>query len=95
MGYNRSDYVKIKAEYSEKYRIAREKADDRRFELYVAIPEVKEIDSILASTGSEIMNIITSATKNPESKVAELRARNDELLQKRTGLRSPYISRAR
>lgn len=83
MGYNRSDYVKIKAEYSEKYRIAREKADDRRFELYAAIPEVKEIDSILASTGSEIMNIITSATKNPEGKVAELRARNDELLQKR------------
>lgn len=80
MGYNRSDYVKIKNEYSEKYRKARERADECRFELYAAIPEVKAIDSLLAGTGSEIMAIITSGAKDHEKKIGELRERNDKLL---------------
>ena len=69
MGYNREDFVRIKAEYSEKYRRAREKADERRFELYGRIPEVKDIDSVLSGTGLEIMRIISSGKKDTEAEV--------------------------
>ena len=86
MGYNREDFVRIKAEYSEKYRLAREKADERRFELYGRIPEVKDIDSVLSGTGLEIMRIISSGKKDTEAEVEALKARNEELLQKRSAL---------
>jgi DNA replication protein DnaC len=83
MGYNRDDFVRIKAEYSEKYRLARQKADERRFELYARIPEVKDIDSTLARTGSEIMSIILSGRKDTDAAVEELKARNEGLLARR------------
>lgn len=83
MGYNREDFVRIKAEYSEKYRLAREKADERRFELYGRIPEVKDIDSVLSGTGLEIMRIISSGKKDTDAKVEALKARNEGLLKRR------------
>ncbi|MBP3314255.1 MAG: ATP-binding protein [Clostridia bacterium] len=86
MGYNREDFVRIKAEYSEKYRRAREKADERRFELYGRIPEVKDIDSVLSGTGLEIMRIISSGKKDTEAEVEALKARNEELLARRNSL---------
>ncbi len=86
MGYNREDYVRIKAEYSEKYVRARERADERKFELYAKIPEVKAIDSVLAGTGSEIMAIITSGKGNTDEKVEALKSRNNALLKQREDL---------
>ncbi len=86
MGYNREDYVRIKAQYSEKYMMARERAEERRFELYARIPEVKDIDSVLAGTGSEIMAIITAGKENVEEKVTSLKERNDSLLRRRAEL---------
>ncbi len=86
MGYNREDYVRIKAEFSEKYRKARAQAEARSFELHAAIPEVKEIDCILAGTGKEIMAIIVSGKKGTDEKIAALKARNDALIAKRDAL---------
>ncbi|MBP3370474.1 MAG: ATP-binding protein [Clostridia bacterium] len=83
MGYNRADFVRIKAEYSEKYVRARELADERKFELHAKIPEVKAIDGMLAGTGSEIMSIIISGKGNTEEQVAALKKRNEDLLKRR------------
>ena len=85
MGYNREDYVKIKAEYSDKYAKARRAADARCDELHERIPEVFDIDRMLAGTGSEIMTIISSG-KDVEQKVAKLKARNEALTEKRNAL---------
>ena len=76
MGYNRADYVRIKAEYSEKYLKARSLADDRKFELYGAIPEVKDIDAVLARTGMDIMAVISAGGKNTDEKIEKIKQLN-------------------
>ena len=87
MGYNREDYIRIKAEYTTKYIKAREKADARREELYGAIPEVRELDRMLSRTGLEIMAAITQqSSETAEARVAALKERNDEILQTRARL---------
>ena len=87
MGYNREDYIRIKAEYTTKYIKAREKADARREELYGAIPEVRELDRMLSRTGLEIMAAITQQSRETaEARVAALKERNDEILQTRARL---------
>lgn len=83
MGYNREDYVRIKNEYSQKYVIARQKADERANELHFKLPEVKKIDAMLAGTGNDIMAIILAGDKDSEAKVAALKERNDKLLARR------------
>lgn len=87
MGYNREDYIRIKAEYTTKYIKARERADARREELYEAIPEVRELDRILSRTGMEIMAAVTRESRETaEQRVAEIKARNGEVLQQREQL---------
>lgn len=88
MGYNREDYVRIKAEYTNKYLKARQEADNRRQEIYARIPEARQIDSLLAGTGKEIMRIITSGKEGTEEKIATLRERNGKLLAQRAELLS-------
>ena len=83
MGYNREDYVRIKNEYSRKYIIARQRADERKNELYAKLPEVKQIDAILAGTGKDIMAVIISGAKNTDEQIARLKERNDKLLARR------------
>ena len=81
MGYNNSIYKKIYDEYSQKYLIARERADKRAEELHKAIPEIAKIDKELSLTGLEIFFASVSGVNSP-SKLAEIRA-NNEALQKR------------
>ena len=83
MGYNRADYVKIKKEYESKYLKARQDADNRRFELYAAIPEVKDRDNVLSGTGREIMGIIVSGKEGTQEKIDILKSRNQSLIEKR------------
>ena len=86
MGYNREDYVRIKAEYSNKYLKARAAADLRQSELHDAIPEVRSIDAILSGTGKEIMNIILQGKEGAEEKVEALKSRNSKLYVRRAEL---------
>ncbi len=85
MGYNKQDYIRIKAEYSKKYLRAQEAAGARRMELYAAVPEVRELDAELARTGMEIMGAI-SAGDNILEKLALIRQKNKELLEARADL---------
>ncbi len=82
MSYNREDYIRIKAEFSQKYKLDAQRAREHQAELYGAIPEVWEIDRILAGTGMEIMGAV-SRGESAEETIALLRARNDSLMTKR------------
>lgn len=82
MSYNKDDFVRIKAEFSQKYIKAREMATERRNELHGRFPRVWEIDRLLSRTGMDIMGVIASG-KNTEAEIAAIRARNDKLLAER------------
>ena len=82
MGYNREDYIRIKAEFSQKYIKARESAQERRFELHARLPRVREIDTLLSRTGMDIMGVIASG-KDTDEKIKKLKERNDALLLER------------
>ncbi len=90
MSYNKEDYIRIKAEFSRKYLYAQEQARKRCGELYEKIPEVRQIDGILSRTGMEIMAAITSGEKDTERQVANIRQRNEELLNVRKELLIAY-----
>lgn len=83
MGYNREDFVRIKAEFSEKYLKARKESDMRRWELYAVIPEIQQIDAELSKTGTAIMNAITFGGENALERVEEVKKSNARLLIKR------------
>ena len=86
MSYNREDYIRIKAEYSQKYLRAQNLATERRSELYAAIPEVWKIDGALSKTGMEIMAVIREGGANTQERINEIHRRNDELLVRRGAL---------
>ena len=62
MGYNNSVYKKIYDEYTQKYLIAREKADERARELRNKIPELAKIDRELSLVGLEIFSRRTKSS---------------------------------
>lgn len=85
MAYNRADYVKIRDEFSQKYKAARELADARRQQIHSELPEVFGIDRELSRTGLEIMKIISSKS-DVELKVKALEKKNNALLAERRRL---------
>ena len=86
MGYNRADFVRIKAEYLEKYLKARNDADLRAQEVYLKIPRVREIDKMLSGTALEIMSAVASGKDTASSALEKIKARNDELVAERDAL---------
>lgn len=86
MGYNREDFIRIKAEYKEKYLKARADADMRAQEVYLRNPRIKEIDGILSRTPLEILSAITNGKKAAEEALASVKARNAELSYEREAL---------
>ena len=86
MGYNRADFIRIKAEYLKKYLKARNDADLRAQEIYLRIPRVKAIDKILSGTALEIMSAVTSGKDTAEGALEKIKARNDTLVAERDAL---------
>ena len=82
MSYNQQDFSRIRAEFSKKYLVAQERANRRRLELHAALPQVAELDRLLAGTGMEIMAIIAEGGET-EARLASVRRRNEELLAER------------
>ena len=83
MSYNAENFKKIAEEYSNKSKIAEEKADERRLELQKLFPEIKEIDTALSKVGLKILSAAVSGEGDIEKKIAELKKANDELLEAR------------
>lgn len=85
MAYNNSVYKKIYDEYSQKYLIARERAQNRERELYLLIPELKVLDKELSLVGLEIFSASLSGA-DYKQKLAEVREKNLALQKKRAEL---------
>ena len=83
MGYNKQDYIRIKAEFSEKYLRAQARAQERRLELYDRIPEVRALDAKLSRTGMDILAVINGGGADVEARIASIRQRNEEILAER------------
>lgn len=86
MGYTNSVYKKIHEQYSQKYLIAREKADERAREIRMKIPEIAQIDMRLSMTGLEIFGASIGAGEDYKDKLAQIRKRNEELQAQRAAI---------
>ncbi len=86
MGYNSSIYKKIYDEYTGKYLIARERADERAREARRAIPELAGLDRELSLVGLEIFSASISSGEDYKSRLDEVRAKNEALQKKRAEL---------
>ena len=85
MGYNVKDYVRIRDEYTKKYQIARNRAEERRNKIHAEIPEIFEIDRRLSTTGMDIMDVIRKGGDTDKA-IAELEKRNGKLLDERKSI---------
>ena len=85
MGYNSSIYKRIYDEYSQKYLVARERADSKAREVRAAIPEVARIDKELSLTGLEIFSASLSGV-DKDVRLSEIRAKNEALQKRRAEL---------
>lgn len=88
MGYNKSNYMRIREEYSRKYLTAQSEADARKIELQMKIPGLWALDREIASAGSEIMGaVFSSATpEEKDARMQEARQKNQMLLERRMKL---------
>ena len=92
MGFNRKDLSRVKQEFSEKYRIAHEASDQRRFELWAKIDGLRAIDNELSMTGIRIMDAVMSKEKGSDTatKVEAIKRENQALLLERAALLRAY-----
>lgn len=91
MGFSRENYRRIKREYEGKALRAQEAAENRKKELGIIHPDVKELDDRLVLTGLEIFEAtVRYKGTRLDEELADIRARNEALLKKRVALLEKY-----
>lgn len=91
MGFNRENYRKIKQEYEGKALRAQEEALQRKRELGIRFPDIKELDDRLSGTGLRIFEAtVRMKGDRLESEIAKIKAENIALLEKRAKLLEGY-----
>ena len=86
MGYNKKAYIQTKEIFKAREDRARDDAFMRKCEVEAAIPEVKQINNALASTGAEIAIELAKGSHNIEERINALRDKNLALQEKRAQL---------
>ena len=86
MGYNKKAYIQTKEIFKAREDRARNDAFMRKCEVEAAIPEVKQINNALASTGAEIAIELAKGSHNIEERINALRDKNLTLQEKRAQL---------
>jgi len=92
MGFNKKDLIKVKEEFSEKYKKAQAASDARCRELWGKIDGLRMIDNELSLTGIRIMEAVMSKEKGSDtaSKLEEIKNQNQTLLRERAALLRAY-----
>lgn len=84
MGFNREKYRRIKHEYEGKAIRAQEAAENRKKELGLRFPGIKELDDKLSVTGLRIFEAsLRYKGERLEREIADIKRQNTELLKKR------------
>lgn len=83
MGFSRQIHERANAILAERRAKAERDADRRREEIYIALPEVREIDRKLAMTGAKILSVIGQDKETVAARMAEIERENEELQWKR------------
>lgn len=86
MGFNKANYKRIREEYNSKYKRAEADAEARRAEAEAAVVGLREINAMISSVGLELMGVAIGSFGNAEEKIAQIRAKNEELIAMRTSL---------
>lgn len=90
MGFNKKDVLRVKEEYSDKYRKAQDDSDRRRSELWGKIDGLYAIDKELSMTGLRIMDAAMSGENDVEDRIAKIKSDNEKLLRERALLLRAY-----
>ncbi len=86
MGYNKQNFKKIREEFAGKHRIAEQRAEQKRNEIHMQIPEIAVIDRRLARVGIDIMGTGLLDEQARREEMARLQKENEELLAIRGAL---------
>ena len=90
MGFNKKDLLRVKEEYSDKYRKAQDDSDRRRSELWGKIDGLYAIDKELSLTGLRIMDAAMSGESDVGAKIEKIKGDNERLLRERALLLRAY-----
>ncbi len=86
MGYNKKAYIQTKEIFKAREDRAREDAFMRKCEVEAAVPEIREINVALASTGADIAIELAMGSHNIEERINALRDKNLALQTRRAQL---------
>lgn len=86
MGYNPEIFVRIREEFAAKAEKARSEADARTKAAELVVPGLSEINSLLASTGIRIMDVIVNHRDEIDERLAKIEEENDALIEKKKKL---------
>ena len=91
MGFSRENYRKIKREYEGKALRAQEEAQNRKRELGILHPDIKELDDSLSMAGLKIFEAtVRYKDEKLEAELLKIKKENDALLKKRAALMEKY-----
>ena len=79
MGFNKKDLLRVKEEYSDKYRKAQDDSDRRRSELWGKIDGLYAIDKELSLTGLRIMDVAMSGESDVGAKIEKIMPENTRM----------------
>lgn len=88
MSFNRQNYIRLSEEYRQGYRLAEARAEDRRAEIHMVIPEIAKIDRALATVSSQIMAAAMQSHGKEDalSAIEQIRAQNQAMNERRRAL---------
>lgn len=83
MGYRKEEYIKANELLAERRTKAEAVAERRLRDVYLKIPDIKEIDRELSATERKIIDAIRLGPQGIKERIAELEAENTKLLLRR------------
>ena len=86
MGYNKTNYARIRGEYQTKYLKARAEADRRMAEIHEKCPAIADLDRRLSKTGAEIAMAALGTGEEYRARLAAVESKNLALQEKRAAL---------
>ncbi len=86
MGYNIENYRRVRAAFEERRRAALDTADRHAAEVHARIPELREIDRALSTTGMQLFREAMAGGEDLADRLAKIRAEHENIQKMREEL---------